>query len=172
MIGPDSEQLGVVVIKRAIDLAREHGLDLVEIAPTASPPVCRIMDYSKFKYDQEKKERRIKKNQRIAHLKQIRLKPRIGEGDYQIKLRQAIGFLTKKDKVRVNMFFRGREVTHKELGQRILERMIADLAAHAQIEKSLSMEGRVMYVVFSPNSEKSRSSKTIKEEQDAKTQDQ
>ena len=142
------------MIKRALDLAQEYGLDLVEIAPTAKPPVCRIMDYSKFKYDQEKKERRIKKNQHVTHLKQIRLKPHIGEGDYQTKLKQAIIFLQKKDKVKVNMFFRGREIVHRELGREILQKMIKDLDEHAQIEKGLGMEGRVMSVTFAPHTEK------------------
>jgi len=154
VIGPDAEQLGVVVLRRALDLAQEHELDLVEIAPTAKPPVCRIMDYSKFKYDQEKKERRVKKNQHVTHLKQIRLKPNIGDGDYQIKLRQIVGFLEKKDKVKINMFFRGRQMAHKELGRRILERMITDAAACGQAEKAPSMEGRVMYIVLNPVSDK------------------
>lgn len=143
------------VIKRALDLAQEKGLDLVEIAPTAKPPVCRIMDYSKYKYDQEKKERRVKKSQHVTHLKQIRLKPNIGEGDYQIKLRQIIGFLGKKDKVKVNLFFRGREMAHKELGQRVLERIISDTAPYGQPDKDLSMEGRVMFVLLNPVSGKS-----------------
>jgi translation initiation factor IF-3 len=137
-----------------LETAQESGLDLVEIAPTAKPPVCRIMDYSKFKYDQEKKERRVKKSQHVTHLKQIRLKPNIGDGDYQVKLRQILGFLEKKDKVKVNMFFRGREMAHKELGQRILERVIADTAQYGQPDKDLSMEGRVMYVLLNPVSGK------------------
>ena len=154
VIGPDSEQFGVVVLRRALDLAQESGLDLVEIAPTAKPPVCRIMDYSKYKYDQEKKERRVKKSQHVTHLKQIRLKPNIGSGDYQVKLKQIVGFLMKKDLVKINMFFRGREMTHKELGQRILERVIVDTAKYGQPDKNPSMEGRVMYVLLNPNSSK------------------
>jgi len=154
VIGPDAEQLGVVVIRRALDLAQEHGLDLVEIAPTGKPPVCRIMDYSKFKYDQEKKERRVKKNQHVTHLKQIRMKPNIGIGDYQVKLKQIVGFLAKKDKVRVNMFFKGREMAHKELGQRILERVIADTGKYGLPDKGLSMEGRVMYILLNPTTDK------------------
>ena len=138
------------MIRRALDLAQEHHLDLVEIAPTANPPVCRIMDFSKFKYDQEKKERRIKKNQKIVHLKQIRLKPHIDENDYQIKLRQSIGFLDKKDKVKINMFYQGRELMHKELGREVLDRMVKDLSPHGQVEKSPIMEGRVMSVVINP----------------------
>lgn len=131
-------------------MAQEHDLDLVEIAPTAKPPVCRIMDYSKYKYDQEKKERLVKKKQHVTHLKQIRLKPNIGDGDYQIKLKKIISFLEKKDKVKVNMFFRGREMSHKELGQRILVRIIGDTAQYGQPEKSPSMEGRVMYILLNP----------------------
>jgi len=154
VIGPEAEQLGVVVIRRALDLAKEHDLDLVEIAPTAKPPVCRIMDYSKFKYDQEKKERRVKKNQHVTHLKQMRLNPNIGEGDYQVKLKQIIGFLGKKDKVKVNMFFRGREMAHREIGRRILDRIIIDAAKYGEPENSPSMEGRVMFVLINPVSSK------------------
>ncbi len=150
VIGPNSEQLGVMMVRRAIELAQEHGLDLVEVAPTANPPVCRIIDYSKYKYDQEKKERRIKKNQHVMHLKQIRLKPNIGDGDYKIKVKQARTFLEKKDKVKINMFFRGREMMHKDLGEKILIRAIADLVDCGQADKTLAMEGRVMSVVISP----------------------
>ncbi len=140
----------MVGLSRALDLAKQHNLDLVEIAPTAKPPVCRIMDYSKFKYDQEKKERRIKKNQHVTHLKQIRMKPHIGESDLQIKIKQAIGFLKKKDKVKINMLFRGREIAHKELGQEILERILKDVVDHGQPEKAPAFEGRVMSVVINP----------------------
>ena len=150
MIGPDEEQLGVVVIRRALDLAKESNLDLVEIAPTAKPPVCRIMDYSKYKYDQEKKERLIKKNQVVTHLKQIRLKPHIDENDYQVKLRQVISFLSKKDKVKINMFYRGRELQHRELGREIVERMVVDIAQYGIPEKSAAFEGRVMSIVITP----------------------
>ena len=131
-------------------------MDLVEIAPTAKPPVCRIINYSKYKYDQEKKEKIIKRNQKIVHLKQIRLKPHIDDGDYQVKLKQVIGFLQKKDKVKVNMFFRGREMQHKELGQRILERMIADTSEYGQPEKSPMIEGLVMSAILNPVAEKEK----------------
>lgn len=147
----------MVLIKRALELAAEHGLDLVEIAPTVRPPVCRIMDFSKYKYEQEKKERLIRKNQKIVHLKQIRLKPHISENDYQVKLKQIHTFLQKKDKVKVNMFYRGREMMHKELGQQIVERVIADTAEFGQPEKNPMLEGRVMSVVIAPNgSEKAK----------------
>lgn len=123
---------------------------MVEIAPTAKPPVCRIMDYSKFKYDQEKKERKVKKNQKVTQLKQIRLKPNIDDHDYQVKLRQAISFLNKKDKVKVNMFFRGREMAHKDLGKKILERVMVDVAESGQAEKTPTLEGRVMSIILAP----------------------
>jgi len=154
VIGPNSEQLGVVVIKRALELAEANELDLVEVAPTGKPPVCRIMDFSKYKYDQEKKERRVKKNQKITHLKQIRVKPHIDEGDYQIKLKQVKSFLEKKDKVKVNLMFRGRELAFKDQARQILERFIADTAEHGLPEKAPIMEGRIMSVVFSPKSDK------------------
>lgn len=154
VIGPQSEQLGVVLLKRALELAKENELDLVEVAPTAKPPVCRIMDFSKYKYDQEKKERLEKKNQKITHLKQIRIKPHIEEHDYQIKLKQAISFLSKKDKVKVNLFFRGREMAFKDQGRVVLEKFVADTAEHSQIEKNINMEGRVMSIVLAPQSAK------------------
>lgn len=141
-------------IGRALALAQEHGLDLVEVAPTAKPPVCRIIDYSKYKYDQEKKERRIKRSQIISHLKQIRLKPRIEEHDYQIKLKQIKGFLQKKDKVKVNMMFRGREIMYKDQGYTLLERVIADVADIAQPDKAPALEGKIMSLVISPVSNK------------------
>ncbi len=154
MIGPNAEPMGVVVINRALELAREHNLDLVEVAPTAKPPVCRIINFSKYKYDQEKKERKVKKGQHVTHLKQIRVKPHIEENDYQVKLRQVLAFLEKKDKVKINLFFRGREMSFKDIGRRIIDKFIADIGDHAQMEKAPMMEGRVMSVVFLPKSDK------------------
>ena len=113
------------------------------------------MDFSKYKYDQEKKERRVKRNQRISHLKQIRIKPHIDEHDYQVKLRQALGFLAKRDKVKLNLFFRGREMTFKQQSRHVLERFVADLGDHGQVERSPLMEGRVMSVVVAPKADKS-----------------
>ena len=154
VIGPDAEQLGVVNIRRAIELAQEHELDLVEISPTAKPPVCRIMDYSKFKYDQEKKERRIKKNQKVVHLKQIRLKPHIEENDYQVKLKQIHAFLKRKDQVKVNMVFRGREMMHIDIGRGILDRIVKDTVGIGQMEKNPAVEGKIMSIVLNPAGEK------------------
>ena len=154
VIGADSSQLGVLPIKRALEAAEEDGLDLVEVAPTAKPPVCRIMDYSKYKYEQEKKERRVKKNQKITHLKQIRLKPRIDQGDYQVKLKKAVGFLQSHDKVKVNLFFRGREMAFRDQGRALIERFVADTQESGQVEGFPRMEGRTMSVVIAPKSDK------------------
>lgn len=150
LIGPEGNQLGVMSIQRALELAIQHELDLVEVASGATPPVCRITDFSKFKYDQEKKEREAKKHQKQSRLKEIRLKPNIDDHDYQVKLRQAITFLHKKDKVRVNLFFRGRQMEHLDLGRKVLDRFIADTQNDGQIEKEPSLEGKIMSFVVSP----------------------
>jgi translation initiation factor IF-3 len=150
LIGPDGSQIGIVPLQKALDLSRQHELDLVEVAPQASPPVCRIMDFSKFKYDQEKKEREMKKHQRQGHLKEIRLKPNIEEHDYQVKLRHLLGFLERKDKVRVSLFFRGRQIQHIDLGRRILDRLIADIQNQGHVEKPPTREGKIISMVVVP----------------------
>jgi translation initiation factor IF-3 len=150
LIGPDGNQLGVVPIQRAMEMANQHELDLVEVASQAAPPVCRIIDFSKFKYDQEKKEREAKKHQKQGHLKEIRLKPNIDEHDFQTKVRQAITFLQKKDKVKVNLFFRGRQMEHMDLGRKILDKFITDTQNDGQVEKEPILEGRVISLVIAP----------------------
>lgn len=150
LIGPDGNQLGVVPIQRALEMANQHELDLVEVASQAAPPVCRIIDFSKFKYDQEKKEREAKKHQKQGHLKEIRLKPNIDEHDFQTKVRQAITFLQKKDKVKVNLFFRGRQMEHMDLGRKILDKFITDTQNDGQVEKEPILEGRVISLVIAP----------------------
>jgi len=142
--------LGVVPIQKALELAAQHELDLVEVAPQISPPVCRIMDFSKFKYDQEKKERQAKKHQRQGHLKEIRVKPNIEEHDYQVKLKQLITFLQKKDKVKLNLFFRGRQIEHLDLGRKVIDRFILDTQNYGQLEKGPTLEGRVITTVIVP----------------------
>ncbi len=151
LIGPNSEQLGIVPLAKGLELASQHELDLVEVAAEARPPVCRIMDFAKFKYDQEKKEREAKRHQKQAQLKELRVKPNIEEHDYQIKLRHAQEFLEEGNKVKINLFFRGREMTHKELGKRILDQFITDLSGKGQLEKAPMLEGRIMSMVFAPN---------------------
>lgn len=150
LVGPDGSQLGVVSIQNALDIANQHELDLVEVAPQASPPVCRVIDFSKFKYDQEKKEREAKKHQRQSRLKEIRLKPNIDDHDYQVKVKHAVGFLKKKDKVKVSLFFRGRQMEHLNLGRKILDRFIIDVQNDGQIEKEPVLEGRVISFMVAP----------------------
>ncbi|MDD2927244.1 MAG: translation initiation factor IF-3 [Candidatus Omnitrophica bacterium] len=150
VVGPDGNQLGVMAIQRAIDLANQHELDLVEIAPSANPPVCRIIDYSKFKYDEEKKEREAKKHQKQGKLKEIRLKPNIDEHDFETKLKQAATFLKKKDKVKINLFFRGRQMEHIDLGRKVVDKFIQDIQSDGQVEKPTMMEGRIMSFVVAP----------------------
>ncbi len=154
MIGPNSEQLGVVSIQRALELANEYELDLVEVAPTATPPVCRIIDFSKYKYDQEKKERKVKKHQHVTHLKQIRIKPHIGDHDLDIKMKQTIVFLSKRDKVKINMVFQGREMSFKDQWKAVLEKIITKTAEHAVIEKEPLAEGRIVSLVLAPKADK------------------
>lgn len=150
LVGPDGNQLGVVSIQNALEMANQYDLDLVEVAPQATPPVCRIIDFSKFKYDQEKKEREAKKHQRQFRLKEIRLKPNIDDHDYQIKVRQAISFLKKKDKVKVSLFFRGRQMEHLDLGRKILDRFILDIQNDGQVEKEPVLEGRIISLMVGP----------------------
>jgi translation initiation factor IF-3 len=150
LIGPDGNQLGVMAVSRAQELAIQNELDLVEVAPTANPPVCRIIDFSKFKYDQEKKEREAKKHQKLTHLKEIRVKPNIDEHDYQTKLKQVLTFLEKKDKVKVNLFFRGRQMEHLDLGRKIIDKFILDTQSFGQIEKNPVLEGKVISLVVGP----------------------
>jgi translation initiation factor IF-3 len=150
LIGPDSNQLGIVSIQKALELANQYELDLVEVAPNAAPPVCRIIDFSKFKYDEEKKEREAKKHQKQGRLKEIRLKPNIDDHDYGTKLKQVISFLKKKDKVKINLFFRGRQMEHLDLGRKVLDRFIADITEEGQVEKQPALEGRIMYFVIAP----------------------
>lgn len=125
-------------------------MDLVEVAANAVPPVCRIIDFSKFKYDQEKKEREAKKHQKQTRLKEIRLKPNIDDHDYETKVRQATTFLKKQDKVKINMFFRGRQMEHLDLGKKVLDRFITDTQTAGQVEKPPMLEGKIMSFVIGP----------------------
>jgi translation initiation factor IF-3 len=147
VIGEHGDQLGVMSVQDGIKSAEEAGLDLVEIAPTANPPVCRIMDHSKFKYEQEKKEKEARKKQKIVHMKEIRMGPKIGEHDYQFKVNHLIEFLKKGDKVKVTMMFRGREMAHVDLGRKILEKLSSDISGVGEIEEPPRMEGRFINMI-------------------------
>ena len=148
MIGEHGDQLGVMSVQDGIKNAEEAGLDLVEIAPTANPPVCRIMDHSRFKYEQEKKEKEARKKQKVVHIKEIRLGPKIGEHDYQFKLNHLIEFLKKGDKVKVTMIFRGREMAHIDLGRKILEKLSSDISGVGEIEENPRLEGRFINMII------------------------
>ncbi|MCK9594120.1 MAG: translation initiation factor IF-3 [Candidatus Omnitrophica bacterium] len=150
LVGPESNQLGVVSTDKARELSAQYELDLVEVAPQANPPVCRIMDFSKFKYDQEKKEREAKKHQKQSRIKEIRLHPNIDEHDYLVKMRQAQSFLKKKDRVKIDLFFKGRQIEHSDLGRKILDRFIIDTQAEGLVEKEPTLEGKILSLVLAP----------------------
>jgi translation initiation factor IF-3 len=150
LIGKEGEQLGVVSSRQAMYLAEEAGLDLVEIAPMAKPPVCRIMDYGKFKYQEAKKAHEAKLKQKQVQIKEIKLRPGTDENDYQIKLRNMVRFLEEEDKVKVTLRFRGREMAHQEFGMRQLERVRIDLESCGQVEQMPKMEGRQMIMIIAP----------------------
>ncbi len=150
VIGPAGEQLGVMSVDKALALANQHDLDLVEVAENATPPVCRIMDFSKFKYEMDKKERQARKHQHQIKLKEIRVKPNIKEHDYQVKLKQMHSFLEKKDKVKLTLMFRGRQMEHVDLGKKLLDRFIADIQAIGQPEKPPVQEGRFISTIIGP----------------------
>ena len=150
VIGPNGEQLGIVSIKAGLDLAIKYELDLVEVAPQVKPPVCRIMDYSKYKYEQEKREREAKKHQKTIHIKEIRVKPNIEEHDYGIKLKHLLEFLKEGNKVKVTLMFRGREMQHREIGRRIVDRFAADTKEAGVIEHGPVLEGRMITMMIAP----------------------
>lgn len=150
LIGQNGEQVGVVSLQEALNMAAAADLDLVEIVPTAKPPVCRIMDYGKFKFEQSKKAHQAKKRQKQIHVKEVKFRPVTEEGDYQVKLRNLIRFLQDGDKAKVTMRFRGREITHQELGVEFLKRIEKDLADVGVVEQFPQMEGRQMVMVLSP----------------------
>ena len=150
LIGRDGEQIGVVPLQVAQSKAEEAELDLVEIVPNSSPPVCRVMDYGKFLFELNKKRQAAKKKQKQIHVKEIKFRPGTDEGDYQVKLRNLIKFLNNGDKVKVTMRFRGRELVHQELGSKMLDRIKKDLDAHGVVEQFPKLEGRQMIMVLAP----------------------
>ncbi len=150
LIGVEGEQIGIVTLAVANALAEEAGIDLVEIAPTAQPPVCRLMDYGKFRYQESKKKHEAKLKQKQIQIKEVKFRPNTDDGDYNIKLRNLIGFLEEGDKAKITLRFRGREMAHQEFGIRLLERVRDDLAQQAVVEQFPRMEGRQMVMVLSP----------------------
>ena len=150
MIGDDGEQLGVMTPEDAIVRAEEGGLDLVEVAPGSRPPVCRIMDYGRYKYEQKKKEQASRKKQHQGQVKEVRLRPKIAEHDIQVKVRRARRFIEQGDKVQLNCLFRGREMAHQELGLKVLHRVVGDIEEMGKVEQMPRMEGRQMTMVVAP----------------------
>jgi translation initiation factor IF-3 len=150
LIDAENNQLGVVHVREALSMAEAAGLDLVEISPQAEPPVCSIMDHSKFLYEQKKKKAIAKKKQTQTQLKEVKFTPATEEADYQVKLRNILRFLEHKDKVKVSIRFRGREITHQEIGRKMLQRLQADLNEWGVIEQMPKLEGRQMIMMIGP----------------------
>jgi len=157
VIDEDGTQLGVMPLNEAIDAAAEKGLDLVEVAPNADPPVCRIMDVGKFKYQQKKKAQIAKKKQHVIQVKEVRMRPKIEEHDYQVKLRHLKRFLEDGNKAKVNVRFRGREMAFVETGKEVLERIMKDLSEIAVVEKAPAMDGKNLVLVLAPKFSKTQS---------------
>ena len=149
-MGEKGEQLGIMPISQALEMARRHDLDLVEVAPTANPPVCRMLDYGKYKYEQSKKEREQRRSQRVSLLREVRLRPKIDSHDFESKIRSVRKLLGEGDKVKVTVRFRGREITHPEIAWGLLQRMTESLQGLAAIARQPVIEGRSMTVILSP----------------------
>ena len=150
MIGVDGEQVGIVSLDEAMEAATDAEMDLVEIVPNAEPPVCRVMDYGKFVFEQKKQQQAAKKKQKQVHVKEVKFRPGTGEGDYQVKLRNLVRFLENGDKAKVTLRYRGREMAHQEIGMELLKRVEADLAELGSVEQYPKMEGRQLTMVIAP----------------------
>lgn len=154
VIDADGEQVGVIKTEEALALAREAGLDLVEVSPNATPPVCRVMDYGKYRFEANKQQQKAKKKQKQIQVKEIKFRPRTEEGDYQTKVRKLREFLDNGDKAKVTLRYRGREFAHQELGLELLKRVAADLEELSTVEQMPKMEGRQMVMMLSPKKAK------------------
>ena len=150
LIGAEGENIGVVTPQKGMALAEEAGLDLVEISPNASPPVCKIMDFGKFKYEQQKRESEAKKKQKTIEVKEVKFRPNTDTHDYDVKMRNVTKFLTNGDKVKVTLRFRGREMAHQNLGRELLERVASDVEGLGKVENMPKMEGRQMVMMIGP----------------------
>ncbi len=170
LVGEAGEQLGVMPTSQALDLARRSSLDLVEVAPTAVPPVCRVLDYGKYKYEQTKKEQKSKKGQKAFLLRQIRIRPKIGAHDFEAKARSASKLLVGGDKVKVAVIFRGREITHPELGWRLLKRMSETIGEAGVLEGQPIFDGKQMSIMLVPSA-KTKVKEEKKEAVNAKAQE-
>lgn len=150
LVGSDGEQLGVVPTQEALRLAREQGFDLVEVAPQARPPVCRMMEYSRWKYERSKRMKEARKRQKTQDVKEIKMRPTIDEHDFQVKVRACLKFLGAGDKVKATIMFRGRQMAHIDIGQRVLERLLEAVKDSCIVERAPKIEGRNMIMILSP----------------------
>lgn len=150
VIDPDGEQIGIIPTKEALAAAADAGLDLVEVSPNANPPVCKIMDYGRYRYEQTKKKQEAKKKQSTFQLKEIKVRPKTGEHDLQVKIGHIKKFIGNKDKVKVSVIFRGREITLSELGRKVLQKIIEETEEVAMVEQNPKFEGRILVMVLSP----------------------
>ena len=162
VISDDGEQLGIMETRDAVRRAREQGLDLVEVAPNADPPVCRIIDFGKFQYEAKKKANEAKKKQVVITVKEVKFRPGTDDHDYNFKMKHAREWLTDGDKVKATIFFRGREITHRELGAELLEKLEKDLTDVGEVEARPRMEGNQMFLIFAPKRHKGSSSSAPK----------
>ncbi len=168
LVGEKGEQLGIMPLYQAQEVARQNNIDLVEVAATAVPPVCRLLDYGKYKYEQTKKEREARKSQKVLLLREVRLRPRIDDHDFEAKARSVRKLLGEGSKVRVTLMFRGREITHPQIGLKLLQRMAESLKEAAAIERQPLMDGRRMVMILSPAvAQKARIKEEVKKVEDA-----
>ncbi|WP_371369824.1 translation initiation factor IF-3 [Sporomusa rhizae] len=158
LVSSTNEQLGIVSLRDALRMAGEQNLDLVEVAPTAKPPVCRIMDFGKFRYEQQKRDKEVRKKQKVITLKEVKIRPNIEDHDFNVKLKNAQRFLEDGDKVKVTIMFRGRELSHPELGKQVLVRMATLLKDMATVEREPKLEGKNMIMIVAPKPNTTQSS--------------
>ncbi|NIQ02862.1 MAG: translation initiation factor IF-3 [Nitrospinaceae bacterium] len=154
VIDPDGKQLGTFPTFEAISMAQEQNMDLVEVSPNANPPVCRIMDYGKFKYKQNKRAHEAKKNQKVIHVKEVKFRPNTDQHDFDFKIKHLLRFLEAGDKAKVVIFFKGREIVHQENGERILERVVKAVEDYGTVEQSSKREGRTLTMILVPKAKK------------------
>lgn len=150
LIDADNENRGIVSIKEALAIAEEYGLDLIEISPQANPPVCKVLDYGKYRYEQQKKKNEAKKNQKIVEIKELKLRPAIETHDYEVKIKQAKKFLEQGNKVKFTMRFKGRELSANDMGKQIMTQIVEDLENIAKVDSEMKLEGRQMMMILSP----------------------
>lgn len=172
VIGADGSQLGILPTREALKIAQEVGFDLVEVAATAKPPVCKIMDYGKYKYEQEKKKREAKKHQTVIRVKEVKLRPATDRHDFDVKLRHVREFLEDGNKAKITVRFRGREMAHRDLGMEILQRMIKEIGELGKIDQFPKFEGRMLTAVLSPNPAAPKKQKEKGETVHAKNEEQ